>query len=277
MLVFPNAKINLGLNVTSRRSDGYHELITVMVPVQACDILEVSPVAKEKNEGENEFIFSGLGVNFHGKSSVEKAYDCLSRMYNLPRCRMHLHKQLPVGAGLGGGSADGAFALKAMNDLFQLNASEEELEKIAGELGSDDPFFVRNKPALCTGRGEVMEPIPSLNQRFWCLLLNPGIHVNTALAYQGIQPKEIKKDDFLQVYLAGPQHWQDRLTNDFEEGVFEKFPVIKELKSKCYEAGAIYAAMSGSGSTVFALFPENNKPKAATFNAEWSHCSMLTL
>lgn len=277
MLVFPNAKINLGLNVTSRRPDGYHELMTVMVPVQACDILEVSQLVNLEKEEKNEFIFSGLAVNFKGKSSVEKAYDCLSRRHKLPACRMHLHKQIPVGAGLGGGSADGAFALKALNDLFQLNASEEELEKMAGELGSDDPFFVRNQPALCTGRGEIMESIPALNQTFWCLLLNPGIHVNTALAYQGINPKEKQKDDFLEVYMAGPYHWRNQLTNDFEDGVFEKFPAIKELKSKCYEAGAVYASMSGSGSTVFALFPENNKPQAAKFNAEWSHCSILRL
>ncbi len=248
MISFPNAKINIGLYITEKRSDGFHNLETVFFPVGWSDALEIAT--------SDEVQFSSGGIHISGdpeSNLVMKAYRLLKRDFSLPALKIHLHKQIPFGAGLGGGSADGAFMLSLLNKQFELNLSGEELEQYAAQLGSDCPFFIRNKPVFASGRGEIMELIElSLNGMF-ILLVKPPVEVATAKAFQFVVPAnpEISLKTLIQLPV---QEWKDKITNQFEPSVFQQYPEIADVKQSMYDFGAAYASMSGSGSCVFGLF-----------------------
>jgi len=252
MVIFPNSKINFGLNVVAKRSDGYHDIETIFFPVHLRDALEV--IGKEK------FEFSTSGSPVEGekeKNLCIKAYRLLKKDFpNLPAVQMHLHKSIPMGAGLGGGSADGAFTLKLLNKKFELNLSEKQLINYSLQVGSDCPFFILNKPCFATGRGEILEQTGLDLSEFKILIVHPAIHISTAWAFANIKPLKPFRS-IKQIIQQPVSTWKDELMNDFEKPVFEKYPEIKNIKDKLYNEGAIYASMSGSGSAVYGIF--NNK------------------
>lgn len=250
MIKFPNAKINIGLYVTEKRPDGFHNLETVFFPVGWSDILELTI------SGEVEFSSSGLVIPGETESNlVLKAYRLLQNDFNLPPVKIHLHKQIPFGAGLGGGSSDGAFTLVMLNKYFELGLSGENLEKYAARLGSDCPFFIRNQPVFATGKGEQMEQLQLSLNNWFILLVKPPFGVPTADAYRSIVPKKplVSLKELIQLPV---QEWKNNLENHFETPVFQQHPKIQEVKQLLYEMGATYASMSGSGSCVFGLFKE---------------------
>jgi 4-diphosphocytidyl-2-C-methyl-D-erythritol kinase len=249
---FPNCKINLGLHITSKRADGFHNIETVFYPVGLKDILEMIV--------SNQFEFSSTGIAIPGDASNNlciKAYQLLKKDFpELPLIKMHLHKDIPMGAGLGGGSADGAFALELLNEKFRLNLSTEQLINYAAILGSDCPFFILNKPAFASGRGELLEPIALDLSAYTFVLVHPGIHVNTKWAFEQIQPRvpAISIKEIIQFPIV---EWKLYLQNDFEAPIIKQHPEIAEIKSALYADGAIYASMSGSGSSVFGIYPQH--------------------
>lgn len=249
MISFPNCKINLGLYVTAKRTDGYHDLETVFFPVPLNDILEFIPSSTES------FHTSGIPVLGNASDNLcLKAYGLMKQQHpELPPLSIHLHKVIPMGAGLGGGSADGAFMLSMLNSYFSLGHSEEELIQMALMLGSDCPFFIINQPAHALGRGEVLTRIRLSLKGLYLSIVNPGIHVSTAEAFRGVTPRPTTTD--LKNRLLEPvETWKEWLGNDFETGVFALHPAIRQVKQKLYDAGAAYASMSGSGSTVYGIF-----------------------
>ena len=249
MIVFPNAKINLGLFITEKRTDGFHNLESLFLPIPLCDILEVTVTTEDTSlvcTGESSDIPTE-------KNIVYKAWKLLQEECGIGHVKIHLHKIIPSGAGMGGGSSDGTFMLKALNDLFQLNLSIHRLEELSAHLGSDCPFFVQNKAALISGRGEVVKPVDfSLGGKF-LVVVNPGIHISTAQAFQGIQPKP---SNFDWKKLIESQELNETLQNDFEPQVFNLFPEIQIIKEQILKAGATYASMSGTGSTLYGIFSE---------------------
>jgi len=250
MILFPPAKINLGLSILEKRSDGYHELETCMLPIPFYDILEILPA--------DEFLFQQTGLEIlgiAGDNLCEKAFCLIQKKYAIPNVLIHLRKQIPIGAGLGGGSSDGAYVLKGLNDVFELELSDEKLEHLAAELGSDCPFFIKNEAQIATGRGEKLSPINLTMSGFYLVLLNPGIHIGTKEAYAGVFSS--KKEVSLVKLLASPfDDWQKVICNDFESSIFLNHPKIKELKNELVDLGALYASMSGSGSSVFGIFKD---------------------
>lgn len=255
MVVFPNAKINLGLQILSKRDDGYHNLQTIFYPLAIHDALEI--IAAKKSTKQIRFASSGLSVGQHTNDNLcFKAYQLIKIDFPaLPAIEMHLHKVIPMGAGLGGGSADAAFTLKLLNELFHLQCDNSRLKEYALRLGSDCPFFLYNKPCIATGRGEIFEPLALDLSAYKILLVNPGIHVSTALAFSHIHPCSDVAP--LAVQIAAPmEKWRNILRNDFEATVFDIYPEISLLKNTLYDHGAIYASMSGSGSSVFGIFPK---------------------
>lgn len=257
MIVYPNAKINLGLNVIRKRPDGYHDIESVFFPIPWKDILEIIP--EKTGRGKVTFTSSGISIPSHGEPNLcERVYALMHAEFNLPSVKIHLHKIVPIGAGLGGGSADAAFAASLLNQLFELKLSDHKLEHIVAQVGSDCPFFIQNKPAFVTGRGEFLESFNLNLSGFWIMLINPNIHIGTKEAYSGIRPKP-STIDLRTILGQHPSKWKGKLTNDFEESVFPNHPVIAELKANLYAQGAAYAAMTGSGSTVFGLFETEPK------------------
>jgi 4-diphosphocytidyl-2-C-methyl-D-erythritol kinase len=248
MLVFPNAKINLGLFITEKRTDGFHNLESLFLPIPLCDILEVTPSTEETS-----LICTGLSSDIPTeKNIVYKAWQLLQEAHGIGNVHIHLHKIIPSGAGMGGGSSDGSFMLKALNELFDLNLDSTQLEDYAAQLGSDCPFFIKNTAALVTGRGERIEPIDFNLEGMYMMVVNPGIHVSTAHAFQGIKPcpSNFNWNEFIQ-----SQDFQEgSLRNDFEGSVFQIHPEIADIKSRFIQEGALFASMSGTGSTVFGLF-----------------------
>ena len=259
MIVFPNCKINLGLHILGKREDGYHNLETVFYPLNLTDILELLPT----KETSNSFSFSQSGLTVEGSSSDNlcvKAYQLLKKDFpNLPAMKLHLHKAIPMGAGLGGGSADGAFTLRLLNDKFFLQLDEKALLQYAAKLGSDGPFFIINKPCYAGGRGELLEPVPISLKGYHIVLINPGIHISTAWAFAQLTPA-LPEKDLRKIIEAPIDTWRSDLKNDFEGPVFQAHPEIGNIKEILYQRGALYAAMSGSGSTVFGIFREPCNP-----------------
>jgi 4-diphosphocytidyl-2-C-methyl-D-erythritol kinase len=255
MIFFPNAKINIGLNVISVRPDGFRNLETCFYPVQWCDALEMVPAEAL------QFHLSGIPVPGNPDTNLcLKAFHLLQADHAIEPVHMHLHKHIPIGAGLGGGSADAAFALRLLNDLFQLQLGPEALEAYARQLGSDCAFFIRNQPVFATGRGDRFEPLPVTLAGYRCLLVYPDLHITTAEAYGLVRPQKPQAPlfDLLQQDIST---WRHQVHNDFETALFPRYPQLAALKARLYEQGALYAAMSGSGSTVFGLFP----PETATY------------
>ena len=262
MISFPNAKINLGLHVTAKRKDGYHDIESCMVPIPLMDALEM--IVDQKR---TSFTTTGLEVPGEAKDNlIMMAYQLLKKDFpSLPHVNIHLHKNIPMGAGLGGGSADAAFALNLMNNLFDLILDDFFLEEYAAQLGSDCAFFIENTPKIATGRGEILESIELDLKGSHLLLINPGIHIGTKEAYAGVTPATPKVK--LKEVLADKRRWKDELVNDFEASIFPNHPEIKAIKDRLYEHGAYYAAMSGSGSSVFGLYEE--KPNHIDWNNEF--------
>ncbi len=253
MISFPNCKINLGLNIISKRVDGFHDLETVFYPVSIKDVLEI--VQQQHETTGVEFTSTGLSIDGDTSNNLcVKAYHLLKNDFpELPAIKMHLHKTIPMGAGLGGGSADGAFTLKLLNEKFQLNLSNDQLINYALQLGSDCPFFILNEPSFAEGRGEKLSPIKLDLSTYRFLIINPGIHINTGWAFSQIQPKQPTKS-IKQIIIQPIETWKGELVNDFEKAVFENHPEIKVIKENLYAHGAVYASMTGSGSTVFGIF-----------------------
>ncbi len=257
MITFPNAKINLGLNIVEKRKDGYHNIETVFYPVGWKDVLEIILSPKKINrKSDVQFHSSGLKITggFQKNSSVI-AYQLLKEKYALPPIEMHLHKIIPAGAGLGGGSADAAFTLMSLNKIFNLTLSDGELESFASSIGADCSFFIRNKPVFAKGIGDEFEVIKLDLTDYFIVIVKPDVHVNTAQAYKNVIPKqpEIPVSEVIQKPV---DEWRNFLVNDFETTVFKKHPAVKHIKEQLYDSGALYASMSGSGSAVFGIFEE---------------------
>lgn len=248
MLDFPNAKINLGLYVTAKRPDGFHNLASCFFPVKWSDALEIVPAP------ELAFTMSGLPVPGDPETNLcLKAFRLLQKDYNLPPVHIHLHKVIPMGAGLGGGSSDAAFTLRILNKLFELNLKAAELENYARQLGSDCAFFVQNKPVIASERGDVFRPVLLDLTGYTCVVVYPNIHITTAEAYGSITPKE--PTCAMELLVKQDVHvWKNVLKNDFEKPLFPKYPELPQVKEKLYAAGASYASMTGSGSAIYGLF-----------------------
>lgn len=251
MVSFPPCKINLGLTVLRKRPDGYHNIATCFYPVPWTDVLEVIPA--------NEFSFTSSGLSIPGTAESNlclKAYALLKKDFALKPVKIHLHKIIPMGAGLGGGSSDAAYTLRMLNDIFDLKLSSERLQQYAAQLGSDCSFFINNKPMLGTGRGEILSQISLDLKGKFIVIVKPEVHVSTAEAYAGIIPHQstLNLAEFLETKPL--PLWKENIINDFEDSVFKNHPEIQHVKEKLYSHGAVYAAMSGSGSSVFGLFDQ---------------------
>ena len=268
MITFPNCKINLGLNVILKRQDGYHNIETVFCPIPLTDVLEIVPqdglktVSPPRKQGGATFSTTGLPINgAAGKNLCIKAYELLQQDFpKIPPVQIYLHKAIPIGAGLGGGSADGSFTLKMLNEKFSLKLSMEQLLDYALQLGSDCPFFILNRPCFATGRGEFLENIDINLEAYSFIIINPCIHINTAWAFQQLKPALPKKS--IKDIVAQPvQTWKNELTNDFEEPIFRHHPELAAIKTTLYESGAIYASLSGTGSCLYGIYPKNSVPQ----------------
>lgn len=254
MLTFPNAKINLGLNITEKRPDGYHNLETVFYPVPVEDALEIIPLP-DAPRGTCTLHLAGQEIAGTLEDNlVARAYRMLDADFGLPAVDIHLLKHIPSGAGLGGGSSDAAFMLKMLNEQFGLGLTEDNLEAYATRLGADCAFFVRNRPTFAEGIGNIFSPLPSFSlSGYRLLLVKPDVFVSTRDAFARIKPRRADASP-KEIVRLPVEKWRGRLVNDFEESVFPQFPLIGEIKDEMYRLGAVYASMSGSGSSVFGLF-----------------------
>ena len=257
MILFSPAKVNIGLQILEKRKDGFHMLRSIMYPIGLCDVLEI----KVRPEGSPPFRLSQSGIPIDSDPDshlVKRAWRLLCSETTLPPVSLHLHKQIPVGAGLGGGSSNASTVLLALNQLAPLSLNQERLEALAGRLGSDCPFFLHRGPMLMEGRGEILSQAKINLEGLFLVLLFPGIPVSTAEAYSGVHPK--LPDLALETLVSKPvDFWKDKLKNDFEETVCAKYPLIRELKEALYGAGALYAAMSGSGSSIYGIFRKQSR------------------
>lgn len=257
MIFFPPAKINLGLQILRKRGDGYHDIASCMLQIPLYDVLEILP------SKVLEFRQSGLEIPDAPEANlVRKAHRLLQEYCQAPPAYFHLRKHIPMGAGLGGGSSDAAYTLVGMNEVFKLGLSSETLQELSAHLGSDCAFFIEGKAQLAEGRGEVLSPLSVDLSGYYLKLIHPGVHVSTAEAYAGVTPRI--GGPALREILTGPiETWKEALHNDFEDSIFPRFPEIKALKDAMYKDGALYASMSGSGSSVFGIFtvePKKSNP-----------------
>lgn len=250
MIVFPNAKINIGLNITERRPDGYHNLETVFYPLMIKDALEAVE--------SSALTFQSSGIPIPGDEQHNlclKAYNLLKADFDLPPLSIHLHKHIPIGAGLGGGSADAAFFIKLVNESYNLGLSNETLMNYARQLGADCAFFITNQPVYAYGKGDYFEDVELDLSMYKMVLVMPPVHVSTAQAYGGIKPAPVEHS--LKDLIKKPiSEWKQTIRNDFEPHIFEAFPIIAEIKNRLYSSGALYASMSGSGASVFGIFED---------------------
>lgn len=253
MIVFPNCKINLGLHILQKRADGFHDLETVFYPIALQDALEIVQVSPSSSN--IQLTTSGLTIDSSTDQNIcFKAYQLLKKEFpELPPIKMHLHKVIPSGAGLGGGSSDGAFTLTLLNKKFNLELTEDQLINYALQLGSDCPFFIKNKPCYATDRGENLEEIDLNLSNYKIILVNPKIHIHTGKAFSKITPNK-GRTSIKETIRKPIEQWKAVLRNDFEEIVFADHTEIKNIKENLYQKGAVYASMSGSGSTVYGLF-----------------------
>ncbi|HEX2628193.1 MAG TPA: 4-(cytidine 5'-diphospho)-2-C-methyl-D-erythritol kinase [Chitinophagaceae bacterium] len=258
MIIFPNSKINLGLRILRKRNDGYHDLETVFYPIPLTDTLEITRYNVYMKNFSIPFTKSGFVIDGDPSDNLcIKAYKMLRKDFpQVSNIQMHLHKAVPAGAGLGGGSADAAFTLILLNKEFKLGLSTDQLTQYALKLGSDCPFFIINKPCYATGRGEMLQPLELDLSAYKIVVVNPGIHINTGRAFLHIKPGVPEKS--IKEIISRPiERWKDELFNDFEKWVFAEYREIVDIKDQLYVMGAVFASMSGSGSTVYGIFPKD--------------------
>lgn len=279
MLTFPCAKINLGLNITSKREDGYHNLETIFYPVPLTDALEVKLMHDDFPSDEPcDLKITGNAVDCDEKNNlVVKAYTLLAQDFKLPHVHTHLVKRIPMQAGLGGGSADGAFMIRLLDERFRLNMGIAEMERYASQLGSDCAFFITAEPSFGTGRGEVLEPVNIAEHNlkgYYIVIVKPAIAVSTREAFQQIicrQPEHCCRD----IVRQPVESWKTFLTNDFEKPAFKQHPELADIKQRLYDLGAVYAQMSGSGSAFFGLFRTDPKQLKDAFPACYTFTTKL--
>lgn len=247
MVIFPNAKINIGLNVVAKREDGYHNLETCMVPIGWSDILEII-------ENYNlKFTSTGLPINGAIENNIcYRAYQLLKKDFDLPPVHIHLHKVIPIGAGLGGGSADGTFTIKLLNQKFNLNLSTEKMRCYARQLGSDCAFFIENIPVFAFEKGDVFDELPISLKGYFLLLIYPNLHISTVEAYNGVLP--VANNNLKYCIAQDIKTWKNNISNDFEKNIFIQNPLLHQIKEELYSMEAVFATMSGSGSTIFGIF-----------------------
>ena len=257
MITFPKAKINLGLRITAKRPDGYHDIETLYYPVNLSDALEFVIPGGKRND--DELVVTGLSIASRPDNNIViKALRRLRKEFSVPFLKIHLHKAIPSGAGLGGGSSDASSLIKAINRYFGLAMSDQRMHDMALELGSDCPFFIDPAPSFATGRGDILRPSLPFLDGYFITILNPGVSISTREAFLNCQP--VKPDTSLEKVISLPaSKWKKLIKNDFEEYAFKLFPVIGDMKKSLYRAGAIYSSMSGSGSSLFGIY--EGKPK----------------
>lgn len=258
MIVYPNAKINIGLNVVEKRPDGYHNLETVFYPIELLDVMEITD--------SEVFSIRVTGTVLDGSPEdnlVTRAYRMLAEDFDVPPVAIHLHKHIPTGAGLGGGSSDAAFTIKALNDKFNMGLSTEQMEGYASRLGADCAFFIKDEPVFATGIGDVFHPMDFSLKGKTIVLVKPDTHVATADAYRHVKPFA-PATSLTELLRAPLKEWKESVVNDFEASVFQKYPEIAAIKDRLYDLGAEYASMSGSGSAVYGIFdrPVDNVDEA---------------
>ena len=262
MITFPNCKINLGLQILSKRPDGYHDIDTCFYPLPLTDILEIIP----SRRSSVQFTTSGLNIPGNEQNLCLEAYHLLKKDINsIGMVDIHLHKVIPVGSGLGGGSSNAAFMIKMLNNQFDLNLSNEKMGFYAASLGSDCPFFIINQPSYASGRGEILSPSEINLSQYSIALINPGIGIKTSWAFSMISPAR-PSITIREIITQPVWTWKTQLVNDFELPVFEHYPEIKEIKNQLYRHGALYASLSGSGSTVFGIFEKGAAPDENIFS-----------
>lgn len=263
MILFPNCKINLGLNIIRKRDDGYHDIETIFYPVGLKDALEGIRIETTTSSSQDGIEFESSGLTIAGNTGDNlcvKAYALLKKDFpGLNAVKLHLHKVIPMGAGLGGGSADGAFTLLLLDKLLNLHLSQEQLLGYALQLGSDCPFFILNTPCFAGGRGELMQPVSPDLSKYRFVIVNPGIHVSTAQAFAQVKPSQ-PKNSIREIIQRPVEEWKGLLINDFEKPVCDMHPQIATIVNELYANGAVYAAMTGSGSSVFGLFYKDETP-----------------
>ena len=255
MITFPNAKINLGLDIVEKRPDGYHNLETVFYPIPLCDILEITPAT---DKDAPDYTFKMYNAVFDGNDDdnlVIKAYKALAADYKLPKVDISLYKHIPTGAGLGGGSADAAFALKMLNEIANLGLSSEEQCTYAARIGADCAFFIDNTPAYATGIGNILTPTECSIAGYYLVLVKPDVHVSTKDAYALVTPQK-PQVPLTSIAQRPIDKWKGEMKNDFEKSIFAKHPEMEKIKEELYSMGAVYASMSGSGSSFFGIFKE---------------------
>jgi 4-diphosphocytidyl-2-C-methyl-D-erythritol kinase len=261
MILFPNAKLNLGLNVLAKRPDGYHNIETIFYPVPLRDILEVLPAP----DGILRIHTSGNEIPGKPEDNLcVKAFHLLQKDFGISPVHIHLHKVIPTGAGLGGGSSDAAFMLVALNHISGLGITDTQLTKYASQLGSDCTFFIKNATAFAHGRGEITKPVSVDLQGYYLVIVKPSFSVDTATAYSLVHPEK-KADDLRKIIEKQPGYWKDYLMNDFEEEIFKIYPLLQRIKNKLYLLGAVYASMSGSGSAMYGIFSSPVRKTGSSF------------
>ncbi len=255
MLFFTNAKINIGLNIVEKRPDGFHNLETVFYPIQIKDALEFI-----ETQGETIVQTSGIELGVSDKENIcYKTYKLMAKYYKLPQLKIHLHKVVPIGAGLGGGSANAAILMKKLNDTYNLGISTKRLEELVSHIGSDCPFFIKNKAVFARGRGEIFESINLDLSNYYIYIIKPDISISTSAAFAGIKPHQPNVS--IKELISKPiEQWKNDIVNDFEDNIFKQYPMLGEIKQNMYDIGAVYASMSGSGSAVYGIFSQKPNP-----------------
>jgi 4-diphosphocytidyl-2-C-methyl-D-erythritol kinase len=252
MISFPNAKINIGLNIVSKRNDGFHNIETIFYPINLCDALEII----QSENAQTTISTCGLELNIDSMQNIcIKAYQMLKNDFNLPSVEIQLLKRIPSGAGLGGGSSDAAFALLQLNEMFKIGLTSDKLKEYAAKLGSDCSFFIENKAVFAHGRGELFEPINLNLSKYYLYLVKPDVFVSTSEAYKSVNPAK-PKTSLYELIQEPIENWKDLIFNDFEKSIFKIHPELEKIKMELYNTGAIYASLSGSGSSIYGIFSE---------------------